>query len=315
MRPAEIHSIASALDSTVVSTRTLAGGFSHDTHLVTLAEGQVVARFGGPDPGIEAAVMALASQYVPVPRVLAVIPTRDGARPGMILEFVTGTPLSDVLGGEYSEADLAALGAEVGRVVASISEATFDRPGFFVDKHLTVGSDLPWSKQLPEFAATCMGSTLRLDEATRQAWVELCTAHAPALERINHHARLVHADINPKNILVTRTAGGWRVDAVLDWEFSYSGCPYGDVANMARFGDDYPAGFLGGFNLAFAEHQPVGLPLADDWVQLGRVLDMFALSDLTTRPGEHLIADRAADQIRLWIAQERKAAGGPAAFR
>ena len=68
----------------------------------------------------------------------------------------------------------------------------------------------------------------------------MCADHAPALMSIDDHTQLVHADINPKNILVTRTRCGWRVDAVLDWEFSYSGCTYGDAGNMARFGADYP---------------------------------------------------------------------------
>jgi hypothetical protein len=93
------------------------------------------------------------------------------------------------------------------------------------------------------------------------------------------------------------------VDAVLDWEFSYSGCPYGDAANMGRFGDDYPAGFLDGFRTAFADHQPTDLPLIEDWAYLGRVLDMFALSDLVTRPAGHAIADQAALQIRRWVAE------------
>jgi Ser/Thr protein kinase RdoA (MazF antagonist) len=143
----------------------------------------------------------------------------------------------------------------------------------------------------------------RLDPVTRRAWVDLCTAHAPALSRIDDQARLVHADINPKNILVTRTRNGWRVDAVLDWEFSYSGCPYGDVANMARFGADYPAGFSAGFRAAFAEHQPADRPLTEDWEYLGRVMDMFALSDLLTRPAGHPVAEQAAEQVRLWVAE------------
>jgi len=39
-----------------------------------------------------------------------------------------------------------------------------------------------------------------------------------------------------------------------------------------------------------------------DWDYLGRVLDMFALSDLVTRPPGHSVADQAAGQIRRWIA-------------
>ena len=143
----------------------------------------------------------------------------------------------------------------------------------------------------------------RLDQATRRAWVDLCVVHAPALTSVDDHTRLVHSDINPKNILVTRERGRWRVDAVLDWEFSYSGCPYGDAANMARFGAGHPPAFLDGFRAAFAAHQPADLPLARDWEFLGRVLDMFSLSYLVTRPLGHPVADQAADLIRRWVTE------------
>lgn len=309
MQPEEVHSIAAALGSAVVGTSTLAGGFSHETCLLSLTDGQVVARLGGSGPAIEAAVMAAASRHVPVPRVLLVMAPAvvgDGARPAMVLEYVAGTPLSQVLSGEeFSKTSLGDLGAEVGHVVAGIGAVTFEHRGFFADEHLSVRAERPWSQQLPEVAEACMAATpeARLDRATRRAWVALCSAHAPALISVDDHTQLVHADINPKNILVTRTRGGWRVDAVLDWEFSYSGCPYGDAANMARFGDDYPAGFLDGFRIAFADHQPTDLPLIEDWAYLGRVLDMFALSDLVTRPAGHAIADQAALQIRRWVAE------------
>jgi len=58
MQSGEIDRIAAALGVTVRGTRTLAGGFSHETCLLTLADGHVVGRLGGPDPAIEAAVMA-----------------------------------------------------------------------------------------------------------------------------------------------------------------------------------------------------------------------------------------------------------------
>ncbi|MEU6719023.1 phosphotransferase [Nonomuraea sp. NPDC046802] len=304
MLPEEIHDIAAALGREVVAARTLAGGFSHETCLLTLAEGPpVVARLGGPDPAVEAAVMATARRYAPVPHVLLVLPATGGGRPAMVLEHVPGTLLSHVLAEDG--AGLGALGSEVGRVVAGIGAATFDRPGFFSGQNLTVRPERPWSKQLPEMAETCMAATppSRLAPATREGWVELCAAHAPALVSVDDHARLVHADINPKNLLVTLARDGWRVDAVLDWEFSYVGCPYGDAANMLRFGADYPPAFLDGFRTAFAEHQPDDLPVAEDWAYLGRVLDMFALSDLVTRPVGHPVADQAAEQIRQWVAR------------
>jgi aminoglycoside phosphotransferase (APT) family kinase protein len=304
MRSGEADAIAEALGDAVVGARPLAGGFSHETCLLTLAGGdRVVARLGGPDPGIEAAVMARARARVPVPRVLRVVPAAsEGVRPAMILEYGAGTPLSDVLDG--GEDGLAELGMEVGRVIARVGAVTFDRPGFFGDRALAVREMPPWSRQLPEMAAACMNAVPeeRLDPGARRDWAGLCAAHAPALAAIDEQARLVHADANPKNILVTRAVDGWRVDAVLDWEFSFAGCPYADAANMMRFSGDYPAPFTDGFRAGFARYQPDDLPRARDWAYLGHVLDMFALSDLVTRPPGHSVADQAARQIRRWIA-------------
>lgn len=367
MNSDEIKELAAALGREVVATRTLAGGFSHETCLLTLADGQVVARLGGQDPMIEAAVMAAARPHVPVPEVLLLLPAvGPQARPAMIISYVDGTPLSDVLAGvaeapareqgvpareaegPASEAegpadkagtlagaagrpageagttagetgmpasqvegpaggppDLRGLGAEVGRVAAAISAVRFERPGFFLDAGLSLRPQPPWSRQLTEFAESCMSATppARLDEPTRRAWAALCAAHAPELERIDDQARLAHADLNPKNILVTQADGAWRVDAVLDWEFSYASSPYGDAANMTRFAEDCPEPFRAGFLESFGAHQPSDLPPPPDWLYLGRLLDMFALSDLVTRAAGHPIADRAAVEIHRWLTE------------
>jgi aminoglycoside phosphotransferase (APT) family kinase protein len=327
VRAEERERVAGALGRTVTGWRTLAGGFSHETCLLELGSDRAVVRLGGTDPAIEAAVMAAAGAWVPVPEVLLVLPASaagpdatggaapagGSARPAMVLEYVTGNLLSEVLA-TADEADgtdgtdgkaLANLGAEVGRIFAGIAAVTFGRAGFFADAKLAVGEMPPWSEQLPGMAVTCMERVppSRLDPATRRAWTQLCAAHAPALTRIDDQARLVHADANPKNVLVSRVDGGWRVDAVLDWEFSFSGCPYADFANMTRFEGSYPAGFVAGFRAGFGECGPADLARPDDWAYLGRVMDMFALSDLVTRPDGHPVADQAAGEIRRWIAE------------
>jgi len=300
----EMEWIAGALGQTVLDSRTLAGGFSHETCLLMLKEGPVVARFGGPDPAVEAAVMARARQFVPVPEVLCVMPSPgDGVRPVMLLEYVAGTSLSEVLDAGGG-AGVAELGAEVGCVIARIGAVAFGEPGFFAGPDLSVDEMPPEIRNLPEMAANCMEAVpaSRLDPLERRAWIELCAAHAPALSAVDGHARLVHSDVNPKNILVTPRERGWRVDAVLDWEFSFSGSPYADAANMLRFGGDYPAPFADGFRTGFGSNLPADLPPDGNWPYLGRVLDMYALSDLVTRPEGHPLADRAAQEICLWIA-------------
>jgi hypothetical protein len=64
----------------------------------------------------------------------------------------------------------------------------------------------------------------------------------------------------------------------------------------ATFSDEYPADFTAGFRAGFAGNLPAGRSGAEDWDYLGRVLDMFALSDLVTRPAGHAVADQAAGQ-------------------
>ncbi|WP_157756578.1 phosphotransferase [Plantactinospora sp. KBS50] len=305
MRIDGFRGIADALGGRIVTASVLAGGFSHETCLLTLADGRVVVRFGGTDPAIEAGVMAAARRHVPVPDVLLVMPGGDEhARPAMVIEYVDGVMLSGLLGqGDLGRSAFGELGAEVGRAVAGIGAVRFDRRGFFVDGDLSVKEERPWSQQLAEVAESCMAAAPedRLDGVTRRAWVRLCEVSASALAGVDDHARLVHADINPKNILVSPAGLGWRVAALLDWEFSYSGCPYGDAANMLRLGAEYPEGFLDGFRAGFVEGQPADLPLVENWAHAGRVLDMFALSDLVTRPLGHPVADQAAEQIRHWV--------------
>jgi Ser/Thr protein kinase RdoA (MazF antagonist) len=239
---------------------------------------------------------------VPVPEVLHVLVSGDDARPGLIIEFRAGTPLSTVLDGGLSPAEAGSLGTEVGRIAARIGNVEFPRPGFFTDGVLDVPEQPPWSEQLVPFAQACMQSapTARLDTETRRRWVQMCSSHASALLEVDAQAALVHADMNPKNLLVSRTGTGWRVDAVLDWEFTFSGCAYADAANMARFGHDHPDGYLEGFVKGFAHGRFDTSPLPENWEYLGRVFDMFALCDLVTRPEGHLIADQAAQVIRRW---------------
>ncbi len=316
MQAAELSRIGAALGRPVLDSRRLAGGFSHETCLLTLPGDElVVARLGGEDPAIEAAVMAAAAAHVPVPRVLAVLRSEvPGVRPAMVIEHVPGLPLSDVLADErHGPAELAALGAEVGKVAAAIAVVRFEQPGFFTGDDLVVAAQPPWSLQLPQFAAHCMerDPAPRLDPLRRREWAELCARHAPALDSVKDQARLVHADFNPKNLLVTGGGTSWQIAAVLDWEFSFSGCPYADAANMLRFADGYPAAYAQGFAAAFAGHQPADLPPPADWLYLGRVFDLFALSDLVTRPAGHSVADEAAELIQRWLACGVPDAGSP----
>src|SRR5262249_49416747 len=48
-------------------------------------------------------------------------------------------------------------------------------------------------------------------------------------------ATLVHGDFNSPNIFVRQERGSWRVAAILDWEFAFSGSIICDIGNMLRY--------------------------------------------------------------------------------
>jgi aminoglycoside phosphotransferase (APT) family kinase protein len=87
---------------------------------------------------------------------------------------------------------------------------------------------------------------------------------------------LVHADFNPKNLLVDPATGG--VTGVLDWEYAYAGAPLADVGNLLRFAEDEV--FDGAVAAAYADRAP---DVPDGWIEVARALDLYSLIDLAAR--------------------------------
>jgi Ser/Thr protein kinase RdoA (MazF antagonist) len=87
---------------------------------------------------------------------------------------------------------------------------------------------------------------------------------------------LVHADFNPKNLLVDPVRG--RVTGLIDWKYTHAGSPLTDTGNLLRF-DDHPA-FEAAFAARFFEVAPA---LPADGLQVARALDLISLLDLVLR--------------------------------
>jgi Ser/Thr protein kinase RdoA (MazF antagonist) len=87
---------------------------------------------------------------------------------------------------------------------------------------------------------------------------------------------LVHADFNPKNVLVDPV--GCRVTGLVDWEYTHAGSPLTDAGNVLRFGE-HPA-----FDSAFARRFfDVAPALPRDGLRVARALDLVSLLDLALR--------------------------------
>jgi aminoglycoside phosphotransferase (APT) family kinase protein len=109
-----------------------------------------------------------------------------------------------------------------------------------------------------------------------------------AQDRLDEDRRLclVHADLNPKNLLVD--PGTLVVTGVLDWELAHAGSPYADLGHLLRFerDPDLTEAVLDAY-LAFMP------PLPEDVLDRARAADLFALVDLAARPEQDEVSARA----------------------
>ncbi|WP_425146968.1 phosphotransferase family protein [Deinococcus sp.] len=250
----------------------------------------VVARCWRRDPAqaaTELAVMRRASEVVPVASVLAA--DLNAERPVALLADVAGINAQQAL-----EADPAAaeeLGAALGQAFARLHGVRFDHPGLLTSPPLHA---VPWppstpARQLLDFAHSRLwNETARAAlgaELQRHWWAEI-EQNAPLLDVLAQEACLVHADANPKNVMVRRGWRDWQVSAVLDWEFALSGPSLIDLGNLLRWeprdgsaqvDSGWTAGVLRGWRAG-------GGPVPDNFVTLARTLDVYSLLGFVNSP-------------------------------
>ena len=118
-------------------------------------------------------------------------------------------------------------------------------------------------------------------------FLTLLRESASSLEPVATESSLVHSDFNGKNLVLARTfEGAPRVEAVLDWEFAFSGPPLADVGNMLRRQERMPACS----STASARGSDAGGgALPPGWRSIAAALDAMALLDFLDRGaiGEH----------------------------
>ena len=289
----------------VVAVEVLAGGHSNETLAVTAEDGRRYALRRYPGTGtcaVEVALLARLDGVVPIAPVVAADPDgeRSGA-PALLSLLVSGRDLGSVLP-TLAPADAAACGREVGAGLAALGTVAFDAPGFFDGPGLVPGPPgVDPTTGLDAFVERCLAASAPARDALG---AEGCAGlrataerFARPLQRLAGQRRLVHADFNPKNLLVAERDGRWVLAAVLDWEFAFSGCPLFDVGNLLR--RPRPEGFERGFVAGFTAG---GGDLPPDWRVLSTGLDLFSIADLLTRPPEHRYFQQAVTVVRELLA-------------
>jgi aminoglycoside phosphotransferase (APT) family kinase protein len=278
-----------------VSLQPIEGGWSGETFLAEAGGERTVVRiFADPrhHPAaaeICASVLRLVRGLVPVPEVKEVrrASPESGLPALLVTEFVPGVR-GDLLLPTLDDDGQGVIGAEVGRLAATLAGMPTLRPGVWADGDLRIEpydlGGLPvWVEQhlsgLPTWSADEVDRLLTVAESAQEL-----------LDAIDRSC-VVHSDLNPKNLLVEPDT--LTVAAVVDWEFSHSGHPFTDLGNLLRF-DRVPR-WVDGVVGAWCEARGID---RDDAVALARAADLYALVELAGRAGENPVADRADRLLR-----------------
>ncbi|HEY8017077.1 MAG TPA: aminoglycoside phosphotransferase family protein [Dongiaceae bacterium] len=248
----------------------LAGGHINTNYALELSDGRcVVLRIyaqGNAAFRKETALLEGLAGLVAVPAVLATAyEPRDFAYPYALLEWIDGTPLNEVLAAEPA----AAVGEAVAEALLGIGRQAIPAEPFppFADY---IGDCL-----FRRGAAGWLGP-----EATERLW-RLVLQQAPRLEKLHRTDVLVHGDFQGDNILLEKAGQGWRVAAVIDWEWAHKGCYLQDLGSLFRLEGVGLGEFQAGLEAGFAR-QGGALPPA--WQKAARLWDVAALCEKLAYP-------------------------------
>ena len=242
---------------------------------------------------VELAATRRAAESVPVPAVLHFAPSNPfTGHPYALFEWVEGERL-DLAFAAASCAEQVEMGQRIGAAMAQLHAIRFEQYGFF-DATLAVSHPITLgSTGLGAYLRQCFvdgRGGARLGGEPTQRLLAFADQHGGALDLADGRPCLAHGDFSGSNILMRQTEGGWRVAAILDWEYALSATPFFDLANLLR----PPVGDAPEFTAAMARgYRAAGGELPQDWQRLSRMTDLFAWADLLSRAdcGEEVIAD------------------------
>ncbi len=221
--------------------------------------------------------------------------------PFILMDWIDGVRLETVID-RLSREEIWQLGESLGETLAAIHGFKFEQAGFF-DEKLDITSPMEMNGAgLLAYARQCLADAVAVE---RLGW-QLATELLKFLEEENSLLNewdgkpcLTHADFNGSNILVKNAPEGWKVAAVLDWEFAFSGTPFFDFGNLLRD----PLGALPGMADSVASgYTKAGGILPEKWRKMSKLTDLTAWLEFLTREntGPQLISD-CRDQISKTI--------------
>lgn len=196
-----------------------------------------------------------------------------------IIKFIPGITLRDLLLSSKSY-NIEKIMKEVGVILAKIHNYHFPAPGL-LDNDLNI-LPLSSSENYKIFAQNCLThpTIMKILDEDLIIKMKFVFDEYQSFFPSSTDSYLVHADYDPANILVTKEQGEWKITGIMDWEFSFSGSPLWDVANMLRYAHQMPSIFKESF-LQGLESKGKKLPL--NWQTTIHLLNLLSLLDCLTR--------------------------------
>jgi aminoglycoside phosphotransferase (APT) family kinase protein len=276
-------------------------GFSNGTYRVQTVSGRAMAvQFATRDPasaGLHGSLLSQLAGHLPVPEVIAL--DADGELfgiPMLVTRWVEGTLLERALP-SLSARDTQQLGAHAVEVLARMEEFTSAVPGFLAGPELhLVARRKPLADGVRDHVRDRVfrgESAVSLPLDVRHRLWSAIDHSADLLAAFEHERSLVHADLTPRNIIVRRGPAGWRISALLDWEFACFGSPLIDAGRLLRIRDPTGA-FVSAVAQEFAHRHP---DLPERWRLAAWLFDSVALSGPLARPREHAARAQARHEI------------------
>lgn len=232
---------------------------------------------------------------VPAPQVYFYSPTNPvSGHPYSIMQVVEGDRLETLVEG-LDDSWSIDVGRSVGEALAAIHSVTFEREGF-LDGQLNVSTPISMGGAgFVGFAQSCLEQGIvqqRLGSDFARELMNFVSSEAYAFDESRNTPCLTHSDFGGSNILVHKNDSGWKVSAVLDWEFALSANPFIDFGNLLR----KPLGSVYGFEKFVLEgYTAGGGRLPGNWRKLSKLADLTAWLDFLTRPTAN---DRLIDDAR-----------------
>ena len=196
-----------------------------------------------------------------------------------IVEYINGITLREFILNNPNE-DIKQVMFEAGKILNKTRQYKFANAGFF-DQDLQVipssESYLKFTKKNLQHPNIPSNFKIQIGNYLKQ--------YGDFFPKENER-NLVHADYDPANILVDEINGIWKITAILDWEFAFSGSTLCDVANMLRYAHQMPKIFTEAFLTGLSD-LPKDWELSINLLNLFSLLDCLARCDIDKRPNQY----------------------------